>query len=128
MKIGRLPWLTIYQCPEVHGFIIRRALLPASKQNANPLEGQRPDGSVMAFVLRALRWVVLPRPVRKSDRMRGPFVKRLPEKFRASPTPMHPILSPTAFDQGSDTAAALDLGGAAIAISQCAHGRDQPRR
>jgi hypothetical protein len=43
------------------GFIVRGAIFPAAKQNPNPLEGQRPHGSLMAFVL-ALSLVVLPRP------------------------------------------------------------------
>jgi hypothetical protein len=74
MENRRRFWLACDQCLQVFGLIVRSAIFPAAKQNS--LEGQRPDGCVMAFVLIA-SLAVLPHPSGKGKRMGGPFVKRL---------------------------------------------------
>jgi hypothetical protein len=43
----------------VFGFSVRGVTFPGAKQNPNPLEGQRPDGSLIAFVLIALSQIFL---------------------------------------------------------------------
>jgi hypothetical protein len=42
--------------------------------------------------------------------MQCPLVEGLPEKLRASPAPVDPVLLPTARDHGSDAAVLLDFG------------------
>src|SRR3982751_4504399 len=74
------------------------------------------DG-VSGFAFRALLLVVLFRPSARSERMHGPFLKRLPQKLRTSPAPMDPTLFAAAGEHGSNPAVALQFTGGLITIS-----------
>jgi hypothetical protein len=49
-------------CLLVSGLVVELAILPASKQNANPFEGQGSNGCVVGFVLRTLLLIIVPGP------------------------------------------------------------------
>src|SRR5215475_2135087 len=78
---------------ERDGLIVRRALLPAPREDAHPFECQCPYGSLMGLALVALLLVVHLRPERLPDRLRRPCNERLPEELWALETPVHPRAS-----------------------------------
>src|SRR6266516_4654820 len=78
----------------VEVFAIRLAVLPATKQNANPLESQSPHDRISRLALGALLLVIGPGPGRGADGMCRPLMKRLANKLRTRPAPMHPTLLP----------------------------------
>ncbi len=69
------PLLMAGQSFPVEVFAIRLALLPATKQNANPLESQSPHYRISRFALGALLLVISPGPGRGADGMRRPLMK-----------------------------------------------------
>src|SRR5437016_10142332 len=73
---------------EIDGLIVRRALLPAPIQDADPFECQCPYCGLMGFALVALLLVVQLRPERMPDRLRRPFYKLLPEELWTLETPV----------------------------------------
>ena len=102
---------------QITGFTVRRAILPTTKEDANPLIGESSYEGVSRFAFRALLLVVLFRPSARSERMHGPFLKRLPQKLRTSPAPMDPTLFAAAGEHGSNPAVALQFTGALITIA-----------
>src|SRR5262249_7590727 len=77
---------------EISGFVIRHAILPAAKHDANPFEGQGPDRGMVFLAALALALVIDTRPNRLRDRVSRPFVKALPQKLGTGPAKMHPFL------------------------------------
>jgi len=82
---------------EIDEFIIRSAILPTSKEDTDPFEGQGPYGGLMGLALVALLLVVHLCPEGMPDRLRRPFDKRLPEELWTLEAPVHPGLLATAF-------------------------------
>ena len=80
---------------------VRLAILPAAKENADPFEGQRPDGGVGRFSFGTLLLVIRFRPGARADGMPRPLVKGLPYELRTSPAPMHPKLFAAAGHHGA---------------------------
>ena len=74
LAAGPLP-MTGQRFP-VEVFAIQLAVLPATKQNANPLESQSPHDRVPRLALGTLLLVVGLRPGRGADGMGGPLMKR----------------------------------------------------
>src|SRR3954465_7891256 len=83
---------TTFQGFQITGFTVRCAILPTTKEDANPFIRESSYDGVSGFAFRALLLVVLFRPSARSERMDGPFLKRLPQKLRTGPAPMDPTL------------------------------------
>src|SRR4029450_3332348 len=75
---------------EIGRLIVRRALLPAPREAADPGERQGPYGGLMGLALVALLLVVHLRPERMPDRLRRPFDERLPEELWTLEAPVSP--------------------------------------
>src|ERR1017187_4962135 len=65
------------------------------------------------FVI-ALRAVIGLCPVTVENRLVGPLMEGLPQKFRTAPAPMHPVLLAAGFGHRGDPRVLLDLGGVRI--------------
>ena len=87
---------------KIDGLIVRRALLPAPIEDADPFECQCPYGSLMGLALVALLLVVNLCPEGMPDRLRRPFDKRLPEELGTLEAPVHPGLLAAAFGDWRD--------------------------
>ena len=111
---------------EIDGLIVRRALLPAPIEDADPFEGQGPYGGLMGFALVALLLVVHLCPERMPDRLRRPFNERLPEEPGTLETPVHPGLLAAPFGHWRNAGIFLEFGGGGIACALFAEGDEQP--
>src|SRR5215471_1981331 len=107
---------------EIDGLIVRRVLVPAPIQDADPFERQRSYGSLMGLALVALLLVVDLRPEGMPDRLRRPLDERLPEEFGTLETPVHPGLLAAAFGHRRDPSIFLEFGGRGIALPVFAKG------
>lgn len=94
------------------GFIIRFAVLPAAKEDSDPLEGQGANGHLMRCPLRALLAVIAARPERSWYGLPGPFNERLPQKLVAEITLVHPCFLSTALGDWRDADVLGDCLGA----------------
>jgi hypothetical protein len=112
---------------EIDGLIVRRALLPAPREDADPCECQGPYGGLMGFALVALLLVVHLCPERMPDRLRRPFDERVPEELWTLETPVHPGLLATPFGHRRNPGIFLEVGGGGIALALFAEGDEQPR-
>jgi hypothetical protein len=77
--------VTTDQCLAIEFFAMRLAILPATKQNPNPLESQS-TYHVMWLALGALLLLVRFGPNRGTDGVRSPLMKGLSEKREAPPS------------------------------------------
>src|SRR5262247_3084504 len=76
----------------IDGCIVRRALLPASREDADPFARQRSYGSLMGLALVALLRIVDLRPAGMPERLRCPCDARLPEARGTLEAPVPPGL------------------------------------
>ena len=89
---------------EVEVVIVRGSVFPAAEEDADPFEGQGPDGGVKGLPFALEHGDIGPRPAALRERTPGELVERLPEEFGTS----------LAFVDNTDLAAlTLDRGGAA---------------
>src|SRR5215471_7467808 len=110
---------------EIDRLIVWRALLPASIEDADPFERQRPYGGLMGFALVALLLVVHLRPERMPDRLCSPFNERLPEELGTLETPVYPGLLATPFGHRRNAGIFLQFAGGGIACTLFAEGNEQ---
>jgi hypothetical protein len=110
---------------EIDGLIVRRALLPAPIEDAEPFERQGPYGGLMGFALVALLLGVNLRPERMPARLRSPFNERLPEELWTLETPVHPGLLAAPFSHRRNAGIFLEFGGGGIACALFAEGDEQ---
>src|SRR5439155_10658709 len=110
------------------GVVIRDAILPAAKCNADPLESQGPYGSMMVFASLPLLLIVDTRPVAQSDGMAGPFVESLAKKFRTSPSEVNPLRLAAPLHDGCDATELLHAVRVDIALAPRSEGDHQARR
>src|SRR5262245_7994900 len=111
---------------EIDGLIVRRALLPAPIEDAEPFAGQGSYGGLMGFALVALRLVGNLCPASMPDRLRRPFNERLPEELGTLETPGHPGLLAAPFGHWRHAGICLEFGGGGIACALFAAGDEQP--
>src|SRR5437867_5658436 len=78
------------------------------------------------FIL-ALHLVKSRRPVALQDRLGGPLMEGLSQKFRTTPTPMHPVLAAASFRHRGDSAVLLHLARLGVTIPLCSESSDQAR-
>ena len=111
---------------EIDGLIVRRALLPAPREDADPCECQCPYGGRMGLALVALLLVVHLRPERMPDRLRRPCDERLPEELWTLETPVHPGLLAAPFSHRRNPGLLLEFGGRGRACALLAESDEQP--
>ena len=111
----------------IDGRIVRRSLLPAPREDADPLECPCPYGGLMGFALDA--WLLVGHlcPERRPERLRSPFDERVPEELWTLETPVHPGLLATPFGHRRTPGIFLEVGGAGIALALFAASDKQPR-
>ena len=88
---------TAFERLEIHGFIVRRAILPTPIKDADPFESQ---GAYSRLVRLAFVALVLIRDLGPEGRpcgFRCPLHERLAQERRTLEAPMHPGLLATAF-------------------------------
>src|SRR5919204_4570513 len=107
---------------EIDGLIVRRAVLPAPRQDADPFERQGPYGGLMGLALVALLRVVPLRPEGMPDRLRRPFDERLPEELGTLEAPVHPGRLAAPVGYWRDPGIFLEFGGGGIAFALFAEG------
>ena len=107
---------------EIDGLIVRRVLLPAPIQDADPFERQCPDGGLMGLALVALLLVVHLRPEGMPDRLRRPCDERLPEALWTLEAPMDPGLLAAAFCDRRNARIFLEFVGGGKAFPLFAEG------
>src|SRR5713101_9982625 len=107
------------------GLIVRRAILPTARENADPCEGQGAHGRLVCLALVALLLVIDLCPEGMPDRFRGPFHERLAEERRTLPTPVHPGFLATAFRDRCDARIFLAFLGGGEAFPLFAEGHEE---
>ena len=83
-------------------FVIGRAILPATKQDPDPLVGQRAQRGMMIVAPAPLLVVVRARPRGEANGLVGEFVKGLLDEFRTRQAMVDPQGFATAFGHGRD--------------------------
>jgi hypothetical protein len=117
---------------EIHGFIIRRALLPTPIEDTDPLECQGAHGRLVRFALVALLLVVDLRPEGMPCGFSSPLHKRLSQELRALEAPVDPGLLAAAFRNRCNTRIFLEFLGRSVAFplftkgDEEARGKDRP--
>ena len=107
---------------EIDGLIVRRALLPAPIQDADPYERQRSYGSLMGLAFFALLLVGDLRPEGMPDRLRRPCDERVPEALGTLEAPVHPSLLAAAFGHRRDPGIFLQFCNGSIPCALFAKG------
>src|SRR4030095_917254 len=115
----------VIQRLERDGLIVRCALLPAPREDADPCEGQGPYGGLMGLALVALLLGVHLCPEGMPDRLRRPCDKRLPEELWTLEAPVHPRLLAAPFGHRGDPGIFLAFGSGGIAFALFAKGDAQ---
>jgi len=113
---------------EVTGVVVGDAVFPATKSNANPLEGERSHSGVVARPAFALLFIISPSPATKADGVAGPFLECLTQELRTSPTIVNPGGLPAAYQDRGDATELLYFGRRLISVSLRTEGRQQARR
>src|SRR5262249_25243380 len=108
---------------QIDPLVIRFAVLPAAKYDANPFVRHAPDRRMVRLVLVLAEMLVISfGPLRLPDRMKSKLVKGLPQKRRTSP----PEVDPTGLAAGllhrRNATVALHFEGADVALAARPHG------
>jgi len=115
----------LLQGHEVAGFVVRNAVEPAAVQDADPLEGQGAEGSLVAGAASSVRLVEGFRPEGAGDGLGGPLHEGLPDEFAAAIAPVHPSLVAAALHDRSDAGALLERRGCREAVAVLAEGHQR---
>jgi hypothetical protein len=110
---------------EIHGCIIRRALLPTPREDADPLKGQGAHGRLMRLALITLLLIVDLGPAGMPGGFRGPLHKRLAQERRTLEAPVDPRLLPTAFRHRRNPRLFLEFLSRGIAFPLFAKGDEE---
>ena len=102
-------------------------VLPAAIEDANPFERQATNDGLMLFAASTMLVVIRAGPFAASQRVLCPFLKRLPHKFRTSPTHMDPTLFAARLLYRCNPAIALQFVCAAKPVALRAQRGDQAR-
>jgi hypothetical protein len=116
------------ECLEIGRLIVRRALLPTSIQDTDPLERQGTHSGLMRVALVTLLLIIDLGPEGMPNRLCGPLHKRLPEELWTLEPPVHPGFLAAAFGHRRDPRLFLQCSGGGIAFPLFAEGDEQPGR
>src|SRR5215510_8125991 len=108
------------------GLLVWRALLPAPREEADPLEGQGSYGGLMGLALVALLLGVHLGPEGMADRFRRPCDERLPEEVWTLEAPVPPGLLAAPCGHRRHPGLCLECGGRGLACALCAEGDEPP--
>src|ERR1017187_10674070 len=97
--------------------IVERRVLPATKHNANPFEGQGADGGVMVGPFAAHLLVISLGPGRFQARLGSELVKGLTHKGRAGEAPMNPFTLAAPHGNGGRSGETLHIGSVLKALA-----------
>jgi len=111
---------------DIDGFVIGSAGLPASEEDALPLESQGAKGGVVAFAFFSLSVVEGASPFGLGDGLAGPFDEGLAQELPAGEPAMDEVGVATLFGDRCDTGVALEGGGVAEASAVVAEGDQEP--
>src|SRR5262245_5289486 len=102
---------TAFERLEIHGCIVRRALLPTPRKDADPFEGQGAYGRLVRLAFVALLLIIDLGPEGMPGGCRRPLHARVAQARRTLETPVHPGLLATAFRDRRNTRVFLECLG-----------------
>src|SRR6266849_5321511 len=108
------------------GLIVRGAILPTPREDAEPCERQGPHGGLMGLPLVTLLLVINPRPEGMLERLSRPLHERLPEELRTLEAPVDPGVLATALCDRRNTGIRLERSGRRRAFALFAEGDEEP--
>src|SRR5882724_5263797 len=110
---------------EINGLVIRFAVLPTAKEDANPLEGHGAHRCVMALAQASLMIVESTGPCRSGNRVRCELVKGLTKELRTSSSEVLRAAIAAGFGDWRDAAVGLQFTGVVEAFALCSKGGNQ---
>ena len=116
--------VTLLQSEKVPSLVVGRAVHPAAVQDADPLEGERAQGRLVAHAAGPAALVEGLRPEGAREGLWDPFHEGLAQKGRAGPAPVDPGLVAASFGDGSDARVLLQRGG--VGKARAARRRRRP--
>ena len=118
---------TAFERLEIHGFIVRRALLPTPIKHAAPCESQGAYGRLVRLALGALLLIIDLGPEGMPRGCRGPLHARVAQERRALEAPGPPGLLATACRDRCATRLLLACRGSGVAFPLCTQRVQEPR-
>src|ERR1043166_4195609 len=109
-------------------FIVRRALLPAAKEDADPFEGQGANDRVVFFTFGGVVGDIVAGPLALGNRKASKFVEGLPVKLGAGLTEIGHAAAAAASSDRSDSGKALSVLCSLITGTIGAKESQEPRR
>src|SRR6476619_6679747 len=100
----------LFECIQVLRLVVRDTILPTAKEDANPVEGQGPNGGVMSLSAGSPQLVVGLGPSGSPQGMQSKFMEGLPQEFGASVAAMHDGGAAAAFGHRGNAAEILHRG------------------
>src|SRR5215813_10581482 len=101
--------IAVFECVEIYGFIIWRAILPTPKEDTDPFEGQGAHGCLVRLAFIALLLIIDLGPEGMPCGFRCPLHERLAQERRTLEAPVHPGLLATAFRDRRNARIFLEL-------------------
>src|SRR5215470_11984665 len=117
--------ITALECLEIHGFIVRRAILPTPIKDADPFESQGAYGRLVRLAFVAVLLIIDLGPEGMSRGFRRPLHERLAQERRALEAPVHPGLLATAFRDRRNARVFLEFIGGGEAFTLFAEGDEE---
>ena len=119
-------WCTAaFERLEIDRFLIRRALLPTPKEDADPFECQGSYGRLVRLAFVALLLIIDLGPEGMPRGFRRPLHERLAQERRTLEAPVHPGLLATAFRDRRNARVFLEFLGGGEAFSLFAEGDEE---
>ena len=122
-------WCTAaFERLEIDGFIIRRVILPTSKEDTDPFECQGAHGRLVRLAFVALLLIIDLSPEGMPRGFRRPLHERLAQERRTLEAPVHPGLFATAFRDRRNARVFLEFLGGGEAFALFAEGDEEAGR
>ena len=118
---------TAFERLEIHGCIIRRAVLPTPREDADPCKCQGAHGRLMRLALVALLLRVDLGPEGMPGGFRRPLSKRVSQERRTLEAPVDPGLLAAAFCHWRNPSLFLAFLGRSVAVPLFAKGHEEAR-
>lgn len=118
--------MTLLESHQVTRLVVGDVVDPAAIQDADPLEGERPERCLMASPASAAALVESFRPERAEDGLANQLDEGLTEELGAEEAPVDPTFVAAALGDGRDADVLLYGGGVREALAALAEGSEQP--